>query len=161
LSAELEDPTHPGEGWALFDAGNPGYYPLVFSNKQDQPEVAKYICFCTTEEETHLVGTQGKGKAEYATLLQAKAYPSPNFNRCSIKDTNLNIFHPAHISHLLVDTALVNLKDPGALTDVHRLRAYHNSLTCIKRQCLELDKDVAAPSQLQVVLVGAQHLRVL
>jgi len=57
LSVELEDPTHPGEGWALFDAGNPGHYPLVFSNEQDQPEIAKYICFRTTEEETHLVRT--------------------------------------------------------------------------------------------------------
>ena len=141
LSSELEDPAHPGKGWALFNAGNPGHYPLVFLNKQNQSEVAKYICFCTTEEETHLVGTQGKGEAEYATLLHTKAYPSPNFSRCRIKDTDLNIFYPAHISHLLVDMALVNLKDPGVLADVHRLRTYHNSLTCVKRQCLELDKE--------------------
>jgi len=141
LSAELEDPTHPGEGWALFDAGNPGRYPLAFLNKQNQPEVAKYICFHTTKEETHLVGTQGKGEAEYATPLYAKAYPSPNFNRHGIKDTDLNIFHPAHISCLLINTALVNLKDPGVLADVHRLRAYHNSLTHVKCQYLELDKE--------------------
>ena len=134
LSAELEDPTYPGKGWALFDPGNPGHYPLVFLNEQSQSEVAKYICFHTIEEETHLVGTQGKGETEYATPLHAKAYPSPNFNRCGIKDTDLNIFHPAHISHLLIDTALVNLKDPGVLADVHRLRAYHNSLTRVKRQ---------------------------
>ena len=70
-----------------------------------------------------------------------KAYPSPNFNHQGVKDTDLNIFHPTHISCLLVDTALVNLKDPGVLADVHRLRAYHNSLTCVKRQCLELDKE--------------------
>ena len=57
LSAELDDPTHPGVGWALFDAGNTGHYPLVFLNEQDQPEVAKYICFRTVNEETHLVGT--------------------------------------------------------------------------------------------------------
>ena len=80
LSAELDNPTHPGVGWALFDAGNTGHYPLVFLNEQDQPEVAKYICFRTVDEETHLVGTRGKGEAEYATPLYAKAYPSPNFN---------------------------------------------------------------------------------
>ena len=140
LSAELDDPTHPGVGWALFDAGNTGHYPLVFLNEQDQPEVAKYICFRTVDEETHLVGTQGKGEAEYATPLYAKAYPSPNFNRHGVKDTDLNIFHPAHTSHLLVDTALVNLRDPGVLADVHRLRAYHNTLTSVKRQRLELNK---------------------
>jgi len=81
LSEELADPDHPGDGWALFDAGNPGHYPLVFLDEQNQSVVAKYICFCTTEEETHLVRTQGKGQAEYATPLHAKAYPSPNFNR--------------------------------------------------------------------------------
>ena len=141
LSAELEDPTNPGEGWALFDTGNPGHYPLIFLNEQNQSEVAKYICFHTTEEETHLVRTQGKGEAKYATPLYVKAYPSPNFNCHGIKDTDLNIFHPAHISHLLIDTTLVNLKDPGVLADVHRLRAYHNSLTCVKHQHLELDKE--------------------
>ena len=57
LSVELEDPTHPGNGWALFDAGNPGHYPLIFLNEQNQSEVAKYICFRTTKEETHLVRT--------------------------------------------------------------------------------------------------------
>ena len=140
LSAELDNPTHPGVGWALFDAGNVGYYPLIFLNEQDQPEVAKYICFRTVDEETHLVGTWGKGKAEYATPLYAKAYPSPNFNRCGVKDTDLNIFHPAHTSRLLVDTALISLRDPGVLADVYRFRAYHNTLTSIKRQRLELDK---------------------
>ena len=140
LSAELEDPAHPGIGWALFDAGNTGHYPLIFLNKQSQPEIAKYICFRTVDEETHLVGTRGKGEAEYATPLHAKAYPSPNFNRCGVKDTDLNIFHPAHTSRLLVDTALVALKDPGVLADIHRFRAYHNTLTNVKRQRLELDK---------------------
>ena len=140
LSAELDDPTHPGIGWALFDAGNTGHYPLVFLNEQDQPEIAKYICFRTVDEETHLVGTRGKGEAEYATPLHAKAYPSPNFNRRGVKDTDLNIFHPAHTSRLLVDTALVALRDPGVLADVHRFRAYHNTLTSVKRQRLELDQ---------------------
>ena len=140
LSAELDDPTHPGVGWALFDAGNTSHYPLVFLNEQDQPEIAKYICFRTVDEETHLVGTRGKGEAEYATPLYAKAYPSPNFNCHGVKDTDLNIFHPAHTSRLLVDTALVALRDPGVLADVHRFRAYHNTLTSIKRQRLELDK---------------------
>ena len=140
LSDELDDPTHPGVGWALFNAGNTGHYPLIFLNEQDQPEIAKYICFRTVDEETYLVGTQGKGEAEYATLLYAKAYPSPNFNHRGVKDTDLNIFHPAHTSHLLVDTALVAPRDPGVLADIHRFRAYHNTLTNVKRQCLELDK---------------------
>ena len=140
LSAELDDPTHPGIGWALFDASNTGHYPLVFLNEQDQPEVAKYICFRTIDEETHLVDTQGKGEAEYTTPLYAKAYPSPNFNCRGVKDTDLKNFHPAHTSHLLVDTMLIALRDPGVLANIYRFRAYHNTLTSVKRQCLELDK---------------------
>ena len=140
LSAELDDPAHPGIRWALFDAGNAGHYPLVFLNEQDQPEVAKYICFRTVNKETHLVGTRGKGEAKYATPLYAKAYPSPNFNRRGVKDTDLNIFHPAHTSRFLVNAALVNLKDPGVLADIHRFRAYYNTLTSVKRQRLEMDK---------------------
>ena len=69
-----------------------------------------------------------------------KAYPSPNFNRQGIKDTDLNLFYPAHLSHLMVDMALVNLKDPGVLADVHRLRGYHNVISRAKRQCLEVAK---------------------
>ena len=140
LSAELDNPAHPGVGWALFDTGNTGHYPLVFLNKQDQPEVTKYICFRTVDEEMHLVSTWGKGKAEYTTPLHAKAYPFPNFNHHGVKDTDLNIFHPAHTSHLLVNTALVALRDPGVLADVHRFRTYHNTLTSVKGQCLDLDK---------------------
>ena len=45
LSAKIEDLAHPGVGWALFNTGNPGHYLLVFLNKQDQPKIAKYICF--------------------------------------------------------------------------------------------------------------------
>jgi len=140
LSDELNDPAYPGEGWALFDTGNPGHYPLTFVNDEGQPEVAKYICFRSTEEDTYLVGTQGKNHKEYATPLQAKAYPSPNFNQRGVKDTDLNLFHPAHLSRLMVDTALVNLKDPGILADVHRFRGLHNIISSCKRQRLEIEK---------------------
>ena len=140
LSAELDNPTHPGVRWALFDTSNTGHYPLVFLNEQDQPKVAKYICFRTVDKETHLVSTWGKGEVEYTTPLYAKAYLSPNFNCHGVKDTDLNIFHPAHTSHLLVDTTLVALRDPGVLANIHRFRAYHNTLTNVKRQRLELDK---------------------
>jgi len=40
----------------------------------------------------------------------------------------------------MVDTALVNLKDPGVLADVHRLRGYHNIISRTKRQRLEIAK---------------------
>jgi len=152
LSDKLNDPAHPGEGWALFDTGNPGHYPLAFVNDEGQSEVAKYICFHSTEEDTYLVGTWGKNEKEYATPLQAKAYPSPNFNCRGVKDTDLNLFHPAHLSCLMVDTALVNLKDPGVLADVHRLQGLHNVVSSAKRQCLELEKkETQAEADLLIV----------
>jgi len=60
LSDELNNPTYPGEGWALFDASNPGHYPLVFINDEGQSEVAKYICFRSTEED--MVRTYSRSK---------------------------------------------------------------------------------------------------
>ena len=40
----------------------------------------------------------------------------------------------------MVDTALVNLKDPGILADVHRLWGLHNIISSCKRQRLEIEK---------------------
>jgi len=40
----------------------------------------------------------------------------------------------------MVDMALVSLKDPGILADVHRYRGYHNIISNAKRQRLELEK---------------------
>jgi len=152
LSDKLNDPTYPGKGWALFDAGNPGHYPLTFVNDKGQPAVAKYICFHSTEEDTYLVGTWGKNEKEYATPLQVKAYLSPNYNRWGVKDTDLNLFHPTHLSRLMVDTALVNLKDPGVLADIHWLWGLHNIISSAKRQRLELEKkEVRAEADLLVV----------
>jgi len=52
----------------------------------------------------------------------------------------------------MVDTALVNLKDPGILADVHRLRGYHNIISRAKRQRLELEKqETKAEADLLIV----------
>jgi len=40
----------------------------------------------------------------------------------------------------MVDMALVNLKDPGILADVHRFRGYHNIISWAKRQHLDIAK---------------------
>jgi len=40
----------------------------------------------------------------------------------------------------MVDTALVNLKDPGVLANVHWFRGLHNIISSAKRQHLELEK---------------------
>jgi len=40
----------------------------------------------------------------------------------------------------MVDTALVNLKDPGVIADVHRLRGLNNIISSAKQQRLEIEK---------------------
>ena len=81
-----------------------------------------------------------------------KAYPSPNYNRRGVKDTDLNLFHPTHLSCLMVDMVLVNLKDPGVLADIHQLWGLHNIISSAKRQRLELEKkEVQAEADLLVV----------
>ena len=70
-----------------------------------------------------------------------RAFPSPNFNRPRIKDTDLNIFHPLSTNRHLVDNALIDLKDPGVITDVHRYRAYQVELDNVKRRKVELQNN--------------------
>jgi len=103
--------------------------------------VAQFISYHSIGEDTHLVGVQCKGDREYFTPLYAQAFPSPNFNRPGIKDTDLQIFHPSSANLHLVDKALVDLKDPGVIADMHRYRAYQIELDRVKRQRVELQNE--------------------
>jgi len=52
----------------------------------------------------------------------------------------------------MVDTALVSLKDPGVLADVHQLWGLHNIISSAKRQRLELEKkETRAEADLLIV----------
>jgi len=52
----------------------------------------------------------------------------------------------------MVDTALVNLKDPGILADIHRFQGLHNIISSAKRQRLELEKkETRAEADLLIV----------
>jgi len=132
LISDLQDPDHPGEGWVQYDGTQPHLYPIVFLNKEGQAETAQYISYRSINKDTHLVGIRCKGACKYSTPLHAQAFPSPNFNRAGIKDTDLNIFHPSSTSRLLVDNTLIDLKDPGVIADVHRYRAYQVELENVK-----------------------------
>jgi len=138
LTSDLQDPDHPGKGWVWYDGTQPHLYPIVFLNKEGQAETAQYISYRSINEDTHLVGICQKGDQEYSTPLHARAFPSPNFNRAGIKDTNLNIFHPSSTSRLLVNNALIDLKDPGVIADIHKYRAYQIELENVKRRRVEL-----------------------
>ena len=139
LTSDLQDPDHPGEGWIRYDGTQPHLYPIVFLNEEGFAETAKYISYRSINEDTHLVGVRRKGDREYSTPLHARAFPSPNFNRLGVKDTDLNIFHPSSTRRLLVDNALIDLKEPGVIADVHRYRAYQTELDNTKRRRVELD----------------------
>ena len=135
----LADDNHPGGEWMKFNLGNPAHYPFVFVNEQSQPEAAKYIRYLSANDGVVHQGTRGKDQPIYATTLHARAFPTPNFSRPGIKDTDLYIFHPSSSSRIIVDDALYHLGDPGVIADVHTLRAQHDELMRIKRQRLELD----------------------
>jgi len=161
LTSDLQDPDHPGEGWVQYDSTQPHLYPIVFLNKEGQAETAQYISYRSIGEDTHLVGVCHKGDQEYSTPLHARAFPSPNFNHSGVKDTDLNIFHPSSTSHLLVDNALIDLKDPGVITNVHRYRAYQNKLSNVKRRRVKLNNaENRAQTKLLTVEQYLTHLAV-
>ena len=137
--SEEKETDHPGGDWIEYNATNPKHYPLVFINKANEEEVAKYIRYHKIGDGVHLQGQQSKDSPLYAIPLHACAYSIANFFRAGVKDIELAIFHPSATSCLVIDDALFHLGDPGIIADIHMLRAQHLCLMQIKRQQLELD----------------------
>ena len=102
-------------------------------------ETAWYISYRSIGEDTYLIGVCHKGDHKYSTPLHAQTFSSSNFNCTGVKDTDLNIFHPLSTSCLLVDNALIDLKNPGVIADIHWYRAYQNELANVKRQRVKLN----------------------
>jgi len=152
LMDQLNDPNHPGDRWSEYDRGDVRQYPLIFLNEYGQDEVACYVTFRQIGVDTHLVGTHKRGGPEFSIPLHARAHPAPNFNRPGVKDYDLNIFHPSSTSRLLIDNAIIDLKDPGVVANVYRYRAHQSELEAVKRQQVKLDrrKD-SAQSKLSMV----------
>jgi len=131
LTEQLHDPNHPGVGWSEYDRGDMWQYPLVFLNEYGQDEIAHYVTFRQVGVDTHIIGVCKQGDPEYSIPLHVQAHPSPNFNRPGIKDYDLNIFHPSSTSQLLIDNTIIDLKDPGVVTDVYRYRTHQSKLVMI------------------------------
>jgi len=152
LTEQLNDPNHPGDGWSKYDCSDTWQYPLVFLNEYGQDEIAQYVTFRQIGVDTHIVGVYKQGDPEYSIPLHAQAHPSPNFNHPGVKDYDLNIFHPSSTSQLLIDNAIIDLKDPGIVADIYRYRAYQNELEVVKCQRVELNRrESNAQSKLSMV----------
>jgi hypothetical protein len=139
ISSDKDETDHPGEDWMLYNATNPKHYMFIFINKQNNEEVAKYICYHSIQDGVHLQGQRSKNTPLYTIPLHGHAFSNANFFRSGLRDTDLGIFHPSAISHLVVDDALFHLGDPGVIADIHCLQAQYTHLKNIKRQRLELD----------------------
>src|SRR5580693_8894543 len=68
-------------------------------------------------------GTEGLMRAVYEVDLHANPCPAPNYTEPRhFRNDALQIFHPDHGSHALVDRALVQIGDPGLHAEVVRYR---------------------------------------
>jgi hypothetical protein len=121
ISSDEDKTNHPGGEWMLYDATNPKHYMFVFINEDNKEEVAKYIQYVSIRDGVHLQGQRSKNTPLYTIPLYACAFSNANFFRAELKDTDLTIFHPSAISHLIVDDALYYLGDPGVIADIHCL----------------------------------------
>jgi hypothetical protein len=113
---------------------------FVFVNKENNKEIAKYIYYISIRDEVHLQGQRLKNTPLYGIPLHAYTFSNANFFRLGLKDTDLAIFHPSAVGHLIIDNALFHLGDLGVIADVHCLCAQYTHLENIKRQRLELNK---------------------
>jgi hypothetical protein len=116
----------------LYNSTNLGHYQLLFSNKQGQAEIAKYIYYISVRDGMAVQGCHKKGDPVYGMALHTHAYPHPNFHSLGIKDTDLTIFHPSSVNHRLVDDALIYLINAGVIANVHTLCAQINKKQNIK-----------------------------
>jgi hypothetical protein len=121
ISSDDDDTDHPGGEWMLYDGKNPKHYPLIFINKQNEEEVAKYIRYVLVGDDMHLQGCWSKGTPLYAVPLHAWAFSITNFWQAGLQDTDLAIFDPSSDNHLIVDDTLFHLGHAGVITDVHTL----------------------------------------
>jgi hypothetical protein len=68
-------------------------------------------------------GTEGLMRVIYEVDLHTNPCPAPNYlEPCHFCDDALQIFHPDHGSHALVDRALTQIGDPGLHAEVVRYR---------------------------------------
>jgi len=139
-TSELNDPDHPGKGWALYSS-DPNHDPLTFLNEQGHMELAKYITYRDVGNETQLVGVRKKGDPEYSIPLHSKACPSPNLSGPGLRDTDLSIFSPDSPSIDYVNHSLLQLNDAGVIADVHRFREYTARRKQIARVKEELEEE--------------------
>jgi hypothetical protein len=139
ISSDEDKTNHPGDDWMLYDPTNSKHYMFVFINEDNKEEIAKYICYVSIRDRVHLQGRRSKKTPLYTIPLHAYAFSNANFFRLGLKNTDLAIFHPSAIGHLVVDDALFHLGDPGVIADIHCLQVQYICLENIKRQRLELD----------------------
>jgi len=140
LASELDNPDHPGEGWALYSS-DPNHYPLTFLNEQGHMELAKYISYRDIGNEIQLVGVRKKGDPEYSIPLHSRACPSSNINWPGLRNTDLSIFSPDSPSIDYVNHSLLELNDAGVIADVHRFREYTARRKQIARAREELEEE--------------------
>jgi len=118
-TSKLDDPDHPGEGWALYSS-DPNHYLLTFLNEQGHMELAKYITYHDVGNETQLVRVCKKGNPKYSIPLHSKACPSPNLSGPGLCNTDLSIFSPDSPSIEYINHSLIQLNDAGVIADIHR-----------------------------------------
>src|SRR5947208_15535736 len=123
----------------LYDGSNPKHYALIFINKKNEEEVAKYIRYLSVGDDMHLQGRRSKNTPLYAVPLHARAFSIANFWQSGLRDTDLGIFDPSSDDRLVVDKALFHLGDAGVIADIHTLRAQYTHLANVKRQRVQLD----------------------
>ena len=74
VKIQTEVPTnddHPGGEWMKFNLGNLAHYPLVYTDEDTRPRVAKYIRYLSLKDGIVHQGTGGKNKPIYAAPLHA------------------------------------------------------------------------------------------
>jgi hypothetical protein len=121
-----EEPTgeHPG-GYFVEAKKLPDNHPIMAIEDQGRPCALKYVKYGLVNDETCVLGTDGKGCNVYYTLLyvtpRLTASTHVDEHHCDIDKMELRIFLEDYIFNIPMNIAVYNLYDPGACAEVHHL----------------------------------------
>jgi hypothetical protein len=172
LGRRLRDVTGTEEDVLMRDYGWVEYDPFdhaavwVPFEEDGCIKMCKWVKYDLQGPNPTATGMEGLMRAVYEVDLHANPRPSPNYTEpCHFHDNALQIFHPDHGSHALVDRALTQIGDPGLHAEVVRYRfclaerddivlSHHD----IARAELQNDKELLACSQFLANARGALRI---
>lgn len=128
-------------GWVRY---NPFLHKLtrVDYKENSQRHMCGWVRYNINLPNPQVQGCNGPNMPIYSHNLHTNPCNAPNFTEpWFFQDDALQIFHPTHTSHALVDRTVTDLHDPELEAEILRFRYHMGQCDCLSRQQEELAQE--------------------